>query len=587
MSSLSRSEARNIVVKCLASAGVQVVSLEERVYPEEAIFIVRVHSSEFAKAVPIAHEIDQKLQEGDFSGFVTIRPAEEVAPKNRDVKGRRGVAHPKADDLANLLAARSRTSEVQPSLEYVRDASNKLEVIVTARNHLIFGRRGAGKTTLMVEAKRRLEKSGHATVWVNMQTHRHSSPTVVFLWVITGIVERIQAYFGERMPRVLAELSELELAVNALLAKSHPSRAEANHLIPHVQRILKRFTSAAGCRVYIFLDDLHYISRDQQPLLLDMVHGVTRDVDAWIKVACIKHLSRWFEHSPPTGLQTGHDADHVELDLTLEAPTEAKIFLDQVLNVYSSHVGLTSARSIFSEEAMNRLFLASGAVPRDYLVLAAATIRTAKARQNARLAGVQDVNRAAGEQSKVKIAELEDDAASLADGGAQAILRGLSRVRNFCLDEKRFTFFKVDFRDKELHPSEYGLVQNLLDVRIVHLIASSLSDKREAGRRAEVFMLDLSQFTGERFKKRIHVLDFVGSHLVLKETSSKTADRVGDTSSKLLELLRLGPTLELATLQAADASSDAQRETAVTKKVGKNVRKRRQGESAPKTIKQK
>src|SRR5690606_5045048 len=106
--------------------------------------------------------------------------------------------------------------------------------------------------------------------------------------------------------------------------------------------------------------------------------------------------------------------------------TEAKIFLDQVLNVYSSHVGLTSARSIFSEEAMNRLFLASGAVPRDYLVLAAATIRTAKARQNARLAGVQDVNRAAGEQSKVKIAELEDDAASLADGGAQAILRGLS-----------------------------------------------------------------------------------------------------------------------------------------------------------------
>lgn len=541
--------AKGMVVDALRAAGIVDSEIVERAYPEETIFIVYVRGSDFEQAIQAAEDIDARFGVEGFQGFVTIRRMAESQGKRGDSEGRLGVAHPKAEDLANLLAARSRTSEVQPSLEYVQDASNKLEVIETARNHLIFGRRGAGKTTLMVEAKRRLEKAGNAAVWINIQTHRHSTPEVVFLWVVLGIAERLQTYFGEKSPKVLAELSQLQSQVQLLLGQAQVERGDVHRLIPHTQRAIGRFLSAADCRLYIFLDDLHYLSRDHQPFLLDLVHGVTRDVDAWIKVACIKHLTRWFEHSPPLGLQTGHDADHVELDLTFEAPTEAKEFLDQVLNVYASHVGIPSARRIFSEEAMNRLFLASGAVPRDYLVLAAATIRSAKSRQNARLAGVQDVNRAAGEQSKVKIAELEDDAAAMADDGAQAIIKALSRVRTFCLDEKRFTFFKVDFRDKEVRQYEYGLVQSLLDVRIVHLIASSLSDKREAGRRAEVFMLDLSQFTGERFKKRIHVLDFVGSHLVLKETSSKVPHRVGDSPSRLLELLRLGPTFDLVSLQ--------------------------------------
>lgn len=532
----------------LLSRNVEAQSIDVKAYPEETIFVVQVAREHFDAALEAASAMDQAFRSNQFSGFVTIRAIDAEPKALASKKNIRGVTHAKADDLANLLAARSRTSEIQPSLEYVRDAANQLDVIVTPRNHLIFGRRGAGKTTLMVEAKQRLEVAGHAAVWINMQTHRHSEPETIFLWVVSGLIERLQSHFGERMPKVLAELSELQGAVNLLLAKPKVSRADANRMIPHVQRIAKRFTVAAGCRLYIFLDDLHYVTKSQQPILLDMIHGITRDIDAWMKVACIKHLSRWFEHDPPTGLQTGHDADHVELDLTLEAPTEAKRFLDQVLNVYSSHVGLPSAKNIFSEEALNRLFLASGAVPRDYLVLAASTIRTAKRRQNARLAGVQDVNRAAGEQSKVKIAELEDDAASSTDGGAQAIIRTLSRVREFCLDEKRYTFFKVDFRDKEMRQKEYSLIQSLLDVRIVHLIASSLSDKREAGRRAEVFMLDLSQFSGQRLKKRIHVLDFVDSHLVLKETSSKSPDKRGDSPTKLLELLRLGPTLELATV---------------------------------------
>jgi hypothetical protein len=548
MSKWSLERATSVVRSRFEERGVSLSYLEPKPYPEETIFVAGVAEADFALAIEVASSLDQCFKDAEFFGFVTIRKAEAALSKKPSGRSVRGVGNPKAEELANLLAARSRTSEIQPSLEYIRDASNNLEAAITARNHLIFGRRGAGKTTLMVETKRRLEAAAHATAWINVQTHRHSGPELLFMWVLSNVFERIQTHFAERTPKLLTEVATIQSDLAMLMGRTDLSRADCARLIPRAQKLIERFTTSAGCRLYIFLDDLHYLRKGDQPVLLDMVHGVTRDIDAWLKVACIKHLSRWFEHSPPTGLQTGHDAEHIDLDLTLESPSEAKLFLDRVLNVYAAHVGVPSARSIFSEDALNRLVLASGAVPRDYLVLAASAIRSAKRRQNARLAGVQDVNRAAGDQSKVKIAELEDDAASDASAGAQAIIRALARVRQFCLDEKRFTFFKVDFQDKEASQREYSLIQSLLDVRIIHLIAASLSDKQEAGRRAEVFMLDLSQFSGQRLKKRIHVLDFVDSHLVLRETTSLKAGEKGDTPKRLQDLLRKGPVFELASI---------------------------------------
>jgi len=140
---------------------------------------------------------------------------------------------------------------------------------------------------------------------------------------------------------------------------------------------------------------------------------------------------------------------------------------------------------------------------------------------------------------------LEDDAAA---AGAGKILEALNIVRAFCLDDKKYTYFKVDFHDKETRPEEYNLVQGLLDVRILHLVSPSLSDKRHAGRRAEVFMLDLSQFSGQRLKKYLHVLDFVGGHIVLKKTSTTEPSKVGNTPRKLQEILRRGPEFDLVGL---------------------------------------
>jgi hypothetical protein len=306
----------------------------------------------------------------------------------------------------------------------------------------------------------------------------------------------------------------------------------------------------AGARSFIFLDDFHYVPRAEQPRLLDMLHGCVRDCDAWLKIASIRHQTRWFQSSPPMGLQTGHDADHIDLDVSLQSPTRAKRFLGDVLLAYATTVGATSLSRVFSNGAINRLVLASGAVPRDFLVLAAASIGVARERSNARLVGVQDVNTAAGDAAKTKLDELEDDLASDI-GSAKRTIQALQVVRKFCLDEEQITYFKISFRDKERHSFEYALLANLVDVRLIHLIDPSLSDARHAGVRHEVFMLDLSQYSGQRLKQRLRVLDFVKDHIILRETRKKGVLTVGDNARKLNALLRRAPEFELQRLSTS------------------------------------
>lgn len=537
----------SLIKSKFSESGIIIRSIDRRDYPGETIFVVQVEETDFDSAANLGNRIDKDLDELGIKGFVAVRKAEStlVSPTTRL---KRGVAEPLVNKLTNLLTARSRTSEVQPSLSYIPDAANNLQLTIAPRHHLIFGRRGAGKTALMVESKRVIDKQGHQSIWINLQTLRHASAQRAYVIVCMRICELVQAYYNqkEKAPEVLVTATTLYRELEKL-SFADELEGKAERIIPLIQRLIRRFLDSIGTRLYIFIDEVHYLPIAEQPRLLDMIHGSVRECDAWLKIAGIKHLSRWYLAYPPLGLQTGHDADIIDLDITLEDPLRAKNFLEQVVKSYVNHAGISSLASIFSNESLDRLLIASGAVPRDYLVLGAQSISQAQQREKSRLVGVQDVNKAAGNAAKYKKNELEDDAASL-EGTPQKILSALDRVRGFCIDEKSFTFFRIDFRDKESHPTEYNLVQELLDMRLVHIIDSSLSDEREPGRRSEVYMLDLSQFSGHRLKRRLKVLDFESGHLVIKETGTATPAKIANTPKERVGLLRRGPLFELKSL---------------------------------------
>ncbi len=537
----------------LTRATIRVLDIEVRSYPEETNYIVFVAEADLPSAAQVGNELDDALSSSTPRSFVVVRKAPAALATSTAPRGvTKGVQDLRATDLIRLIIARSRVSLAQPSLSYVRDAQANLSAVTTGRHHLVFGRRGAGKTALLVEAQQQLKQEGAITAWTNIQSLRNEPPSRVVLYILDDLLTATLSSQSIVRPEsiISVDLNYLFNAVREQLQAGTRDDRQVSALVPRVQRALGRFLDVEGTSLYVFLDDFYYIPRDEQPRVLDLLHGCVRDSNAWLKVASIRHLTRWFQSSPPLGLQTIHDADIIDLDVTLQDPRRAQEFLESVLSKYAAQTGIAGLPRIFSTTALDRLVLASGAVPRDYLVLASSAIVKAQGRQNASLVGAQDVNQAAGDAAGAKLQELEDDMASNV-GTAERTLAALKIVREFCLEEKSYTYFLVGYRDKEEQAATYNLLTDLMDVRLVHLLDSGVSDPHAAGQRSEAFMLDLSQYSGLRLKQRIHVLDFSKGHVLSKQTRTATPAKVGDTPRQVISILRAAPVLKLSRLGTA------------------------------------
>ncbi len=545
------SDIRGVIEQEMRKAGISPVSIQIRSFPGEIIAIVEVEH-DYQRALTIAQELDSRIE----NGFVTVRQIK-IGNGKKAYQPVVGVHDSRVGDLLSLLSTRSRTSESQPSLQYIQDVEERLSVAITPRHHLVFGRRGVGKTSLLLEAKRLLENQGAYVLWVNVQSLRSLGVGSAFLTVALKLCDLLlSAQEAVRSSQAgFDALRALRANIEQRFAANGSTLQDVAILVPQLQQECSRFTLQAQRTIYLFIDDIHYLPSSEVPYFLDLLHGVTRDNLVWLKVAGIQHQTRWFIPVPPTGLQTGHDATIINLDVTLEHPERAKDFLGNVLRGYVEESNALPLSKVLSSAALDRLVLASGGVPRDFLTLCASSIQTARQRPNAKTVGVQDVNNAAGVAGQTKLQELEDDAAATL-GRSGELIASLNIVREFLLSSEEITYFRVDFRDKEAHSSEYRVLQALADLRMLHLINPSLSDQHHAGQRAEVYLLDLSQYSGSRFKQGIHVLDFERGHLVLKRTRSAEAARIGDTVLKLVSLLRRAPIFDLSRLAAYSRLSE-------------------------------
>ncbi len=532
--------------------GFRVVGIDTRTFPQEAHHIVFVVPEQVNDALVLGNQLQLPVSDG-IDEFIIVRQASSAMLEeelgSRPSSPIKSVHDPRCSELINLVSARSRVSNAQPSLAYVPDARANLAAVTAARHHLVFGRRGAGKTALLVEARQQLDSSGALTAWVNIQTFRRETPQRVVLYVLNEMLSALLASRSvDERSQVAVSLATLAGRVQAMLDADETSDRVVHDIVPRAQRVLRDYLATASRPLFLFLDDFYYMPRANQPEVLDLLHGFTRDANVWLKVASIKHLTRWWQTSPPMGLQSGQDADLIDLDITLQEPDQAKRFLEGVLLAFAQKVGIMALSRVFRAEALDRLVVASGAVPRDYLVLATSAIGRAQRRENARLVGVQEVNQAAGDAAASKIQELEEDMASNS-GTADTTLATLKAVRTFCLEREGFTYFLVRFRDREDRPADYNLLTDLMDVRLLHLVDAGVSDAHAAGHRSEAFVLDLSQYSGARLKQKVRVLDFSAGHFVSRETRSSAAPRIARTTREFIALLRGAPTLELEWLR--------------------------------------
>jgi hypothetical protein len=162
-----------------------------RAYPDETNYIVYVDEADIATAASIDNDLDDEISSPERKAFVIVRraPPGLVESKLRPLP--EGVKDDRASDLMSLISARKRVSWAQPSLSYVSEMHFNLAAVTAPRHHLIFGRRGAGKSALLVEARKSLDDLGSISCWINMQTLSNESPERVFLQAIESLVEAL------------------------------------------------------------------------------------------------------------------------------------------------------------------------------------------------------------------------------------------------------------------------------------------------------------------------------------------------------------------------------------------------------------
>ncbi|MBB6380560.1 hypothetical protein BKA01_007835 [Pseudonocardia eucalypti] len=518
----------------------------------ERIYVITVPREHAQAASDIALTLEQELKNDSFQVFMTVRAApDNVAPPAGPV---RDLRDSRIDALIQLLSSRSRVSEKQPSLSYIPRNTASLAATFGPRHTLVFGRRGAGKTALLVESRKAVSNDS-TTVWINAQPLGPLGLNRTFIRIVIDIIDSLKDASRLRRLNSSEFFRDLELvhqALAELYIAPEPKFSQINTLLPDVQRAIRRATNSMDNMLFVFIDDFHYVPRHYQADLLNLLHSCTRDANTWLKIASIKHLTHWYRPNPPTGLQTDHDVILVELDLSLQNPRETVGFLNDMFTSYCQYAGIATISNIINRPAVDRLAFASGGVPRDFLVLASSSIGKARGRSG-RTVGITDVNQAAGDIAKIRIDELETDLGSNI-GASRQTTNAFYRLRAFCVDEKNYTYFRIDFRDKDENTSEYDVLTRLLETRLIHLVDPAVSDIEVAGEKSECYTLDLSQYSGYRLKQNLRVLDFQEGQLAAKRTRPRTNSEsaqgaplvVAESSRQVLQILRVAPVFKLS-----------------------------------------
>ena len=400
-----------------------------------------------------------------------------------------------ADVLRGLLVRSTRPIAGQPAPhafpgQYVPFQNNEETQAIQPATHLIVGRRGVGKTTLILKARELLERSHNLAVVLDMQPYTNPDDSVL-VDVLTDLARGIAKVAASKRPLASSAVKKLNQFADDLFSGAiEPGRASAA-----LRRALGALTTAIDAELFVFLDDYHLVDAGQQAKVAEAIHGALKGARGWLKVAGLRSLLRVYDPTSKKGLQSPGDAQVISLDLTLVDPEAAEGHLRSILLNFLRLVGVDNLSTAIAEKAFHRLVWANAGVPRDFLQMFSKSIEHAR-RAGRRRVELSDANLAIGEFGRQKMAELEEDARN----EQNLLKRALEAIEVHCLesDKNKVNAFLIRSESSE----EYKAIQTLGDLRLLHILHQTITPHK-AGERYEAYMLDYSLFTGFRQRRNI------------------------------------------------------------------------------------
>ncbi len=437
-------------------------------------------------------------------------------------------------------------------IDYV-DTASALSKANSKQNHVIFGRRGCGKSLLLEQSKRTVDVTTKV-IYLNCEDFKNHSFPNVLIEILDSVFEELErhvnGYFGRkrRCKQILSDIrhklstlkveadeqtskikeftasesstgvdagaSVLDKQINLSYSDKHGAKAaiereyqQADSKIQKLNLILVDIKkqvrevfelSSSVNAIFIHLDDFYHLQRTVQPHVMDYIHRLCKGVPLFFKVATLRHASVLFadRNGQPTGAQERHDYQPLNVDFTLQDVVTTEKQLKQIFYAFGEKALLSTEAfdHLFRGEGFRRLVLAGGGVPRDCLSILVELLSGPEGL--ASRIGKDDVRALSFTNFEHRIEDLKRDSEHFEQ---DSLLRGIYVLREFCL-QKRTNIFMVSEKTLREHDSLKELINRLLDYRIIHSVGTAYTHKSKPGS-YQAFMIDIGSYA---FLRKLH-----------------------------------------------------------------------------------
>ncbi len=425
------------------------------------------------------------------------------------------------------------------------------DVLNSKQNYVVHGRRGAGKSSLL----KTLKDGSNFTVHVNIEDIKDISFPNILLKLLLDFLSQIDSQFRNdvrwwqfsrksRFKTISNELNQLREEYEEMISspdsfeeetrtkRKSKDRLKAKGKVPgasvqgriedesenetkgtynydklddlkisinKIKIVIEKLTNFANPKaIFLVLDDLYFAKKEVQPSIVDYFHRLSKGNDFYLKIGTIKHRSRLYSQNQGNyiGMELNADIYEIDLDYTLDKWNELKLFMQQLLEeaITESKCGLNidEVMSSFSDNSFNQLCVASGGVPRDFLVLFLKTIELLT--ESKSRISVPDVRQIAISNYSSKSKALIRDS----DEESEILETYLRFIVESIFKNKRTNIFLLDNIYLENNNQVKQAIRELVDLRFLHLVDSNTSKAPSDGRRYSAYMLDTSLYENSR-----------------------------------------------------------------------------------------
>lgn len=458
----------------------------------------------------------------------------------------------KLQNVVNFIEENIRNS-TKTDLSYV-DLRNQKNRLLTKQNHVIFGRRGAGKSSLLNELKDGSMNNG-VIIKLNMEDFKDIAFPNILTHILINVFEKFEfppkkskwyklkknklfkkrrKELKKKVEQTIEELKELleqpeKYTLTEMSQNNHQTNTKAKgelkgisqlnlageresinrekkestrtyekdkllnlkDKISNYKEILNSYSNFYEIdHIFLVLDDFYFIPRAIQSKFIDYLHRLTKDTALFLKVASIKFRTKLYEEDKDT--YVGMEINHDVM----------AIELDYTLGDFKSTALfmkdiLNHINSKHDAQFINNLFAGEGF---DQLCYASGGIpRDFLSLLTGLLNKIisNDIARIKKpDVTKMAIEQISNKIDSIKSENEEEFMSledTLYYIKYEIIENKKRNTFLVEKDEIETNPEEYNLIKQLMDLRLIHLVNLNVSDKN-VGKRYNAYMVDIGLY---------------------------------------------------------------------------------------------